>query len=78
MVNPLKVCNNTQVKKFTWSYSSISQFKQCPKKYYHIKVLKDIKETETEAILYGKRVHKSAELPIVTGKLLHLSIITYF
>ena len=68
MVNPLKVCNNTQVKKFTWSYSSISQFKQCPKKYYHIKVLKDIKETETEAILYGKRVHKSAEDYVRDGK----------
>jgi CRISPR/Cas system-associated exonuclease Cas4 (RecB family) len=68
MVNPLKVCNNTEVKKFTWSYSSISQFKQCPKKYYHLKVLKDIKETETEAILYGKRVHKSAEDYVRDGK----------
>ena len=27
-----------------WSYSSIKTFEQCPKKYYHLKVLKDVKD----------------------------------
>lgn len=44
-----------------WSYSSLNLFKQCPKKYYHLRVAKDIKEPEGEALLYGKRVHSAAE-----------------
>ena len=44
-----------------WSYSSISTFKQCPKKYYHLKVAKDVKDTGSEAMLYGNQVHKAAE-----------------
>ncbi len=44
-----------------WSYSSITLFQQCPKKYYHLRVAKDIVEPETEVLLYGKRVHEAAE-----------------
>lgn len=44
-----------------WSYSSITLFDQCPKKYYHLRVAKDIKEPESEAMLYGTAVHKAAE-----------------
>ena len=29
-----------------WSYSSITLFDQCPKKYYHLRVAKDIKEPD--------------------------------
>jgi hypothetical protein len=45
----------------TWSYSSIKTFDQCPKKYYHLKVLKDIKDEGSEATVYGEEVHKAAE-----------------
>jgi hypothetical protein len=48
----------------TWSYSSIKTFEQCPKKYYHLKVAKDVKDSDTEATLYGNAVHKAAELYI--------------
>jgi PD-(D/E)XK nuclease superfamily len=44
-----------------WSYSSIKLYDQCPKKYYHLRVIKDVKEPPTEAIDYGKRFHKAAE-----------------
>lgn len=44
-----------------WSYSSLKTFQQCPKKYYHTKVAKDIKEPDTKATLYGKRMHTVAE-----------------
>lgn len=47
--------------KYTWSYSGISLFKQCPKKYYHLKVVKDIVEPPQEHLLYGTAVHKAAE-----------------
>lgn len=44
-----------------WSYSSITLFDQCPKKYYHLRVAKDIKEPESDAMLYGTDVHTAAE-----------------
>jgi len=50
-----------------WSYSSISTFKQCPKKYYHLKVAKDVRDTGSEAMLYGNQVHKAAEHFIKDG-----------
>lgn len=46
---------------YTWSYSSITVFKQCPRKYYHLKVAKDVKEPEAEHLIYGTEVHKAAE-----------------
>jgi hypothetical protein len=51
-----------------WSYSSLTLFDQCPKKYYHLRVVKDIKEPESEAIMYGKDVHLAAEEYIRDGK----------
>ena len=44
-----------------WSYSSIKTFEQCPKKYYHLKILKDIKDSGNTATIYGQEVHKAAE-----------------
>jgi hypothetical protein len=45
-----------------WSYSSIKLFDQCPRKYYHLKVVKDFKEDQNaEHLLYGTRFHKAAE-----------------
>jgi hypothetical protein len=52
----------------TWSYSSIKLFEQCPRKYYHLRVAKDVKEPETEAITYGKLFHKCAEEYVRDGK----------
>ena len=51
----------------TWSYSSIKTFEQCPKKYYHLKVLKDVKDTGSDATVYGSMVHKAAEDYIKDG-----------
>ncbi len=44
-----------------WSYSSIKTFEQCPKKYYHLKVLKDVKDSGNTATIYGQQVHQAAE-----------------
>lgn len=46
---------------FSWSYSSIKTFQQCPKKYYHLKVAKDVKDEGSEATIYGQELHKAAE-----------------
>jgi hypothetical protein len=50
-----------------WSYSSIKTFEQCPKKYYHLKVARDVKDEGGEATVYGNLVHKAAEEYITNG-----------
>ena len=50
-----------------WSYSSLKTFQQCPKKYYHLKVVKDVKDEGSEATIYGKELHKAAEDYIKDG-----------
>ena len=44
-----------------WSYSSLSLFKQCPRKYHRLRVVKDIKQEDNTALIYGKEAHKAAE-----------------
>lgn len=44
-----------------WSYSSIKTFDSCPKKYYHLRILKDFKDEDSTATIYGKELHKAAE-----------------
>jgi RecB family exonuclease len=43
------------------SYSAIKQFENCPRQYYHVKILKSVKSQPTEATMYGERVHKAFE-----------------
>jgi hypothetical protein len=50
-----------------WSYSSIKTFEQCPKKYYHLRVAKDVKDEPGEAADYGTAVHLAAEEYIRDG-----------
>lgn len=47
--------------KYTWSYSSISLFQQCPRKYYRLRVVKDIVEPPQQHLIYGTEVHQAAE-----------------
>jgi len=44
-----------------WSYSSISLFKQCPRKYHHLRILRDVVEPVTPHLAYGSDAHKAAE-----------------
>jgi hypothetical protein len=53
---------------YTWSYSSLDLFKQCPHKYYRLRVVKDLQEPESEPMRYGKEVHLAAEEFIRDGK----------
>jgi ATP-dependent exoDNAse (exonuclease V) beta subunit len=51
-----------------WSYSSLKTFQQCPKKYYHIKVAKDVENAGGAAADYGKKFHEAAEFYIRDSK----------
>ena len=54
--------------KDAWTYSRLSGFETCPKQFYHTKVAKTIVEPETEATLWGKKVHTAFENYIVKAK----------
>ena len=49
------------VPNYTWSYSSLSLFQQCPRKYYRLRVLKDVVEPPQAHLDYGTAVHLAAE-----------------
>jgi hypothetical protein len=50
-----------------WSYSSLSLFEQCPKKFYHLRVAKDIVEPPSDQMRYGLMAHEAAEKYIRDG-----------
>lgn len=62
-------------KVIAWSYSRLKSFENCPKKFYHISVAKDVKEETSEPMMYGQQVHKALELRIREGKKLPLNLI---
>ena len=46
---------------YTWSFSSLKQYQNCPKQYHEIRVLKNYTVKENEAMIYGKEVHLALE-----------------
>ena len=50
-----------------WTFSQLEKFETCPKQFYHVRVAKDIIESQTEATLWGSRVHTAMEDRIRDG-----------
>ena len=44
---------------FTWSYSSLKEYQQCPRKYHEIRVLKNYKTKEKCKAWKNKNTSKS-------------------
>lgn len=53
-----------------WSHSALTQFTTCPKQYYEVRVAKSVVETEGEATVWGKVVHKHFEDRLADGVVL--------
>lgn len=53
-----------------WTYSSLEQYSTCPKKYYHLKVVRDVVDPPTVHTEWGQRVHEALELRIKDGSAL--------
>lgn len=45
------------MKKRAWSYSALDMFEKCRKKFYHLKVVKDVKEPDNQWQSDGKFIH---------------------
>lgn len=50
-----------------WTYSQLDSFESCPKKFYHLKVIRDVVEPETVHQTWGKDVHTAFEDAIDKG-----------
>ena len=49
------------MKKLAHSFSSLKQFDNCPKRYFHQRIEKSVEDKGGEAALYGEIVHKALE-----------------
>lgn len=47
------------MKKLAWSFSALDMFEKCAKKFYHLKIAKDVKEPDTQWQADGKFVHEA-------------------
>ena len=52
------------MKRNAWSYTALTAFETCPKRYYLTRVSKEVKEGATEATTWGNCVHKALELRV--------------
>jgi len=52
---------NKKGRPFSWSYSALSNFTGCPKRYAHEKFWCDVPWVDTDAIIFGNRVHTACE-----------------
>ena len=62
---------------FTWSYSSLKQYQNCPKQYYEIKVAENYTVIPSEQMKYGTEVHKALEDYVRDGKQLALNYLRF-
>jgi len=52
---------------FTWSFSSLKEYVNCPKQYQEVKVLKRFFKRMTPEMTYGNEVHKALEHYVKDG-----------
>jgi hypothetical protein len=52
---------------FTWSYSALTAFETCPRRYFLTRISKQAQEVQTKETLWGNRVHKAMELRVGRG-----------
>lgn len=60
-----------------WSYSSLTAFETCPRRFHITRIAKLIKEPQTEATLWGNEVHKALELAVAGTKPLGANFTQY-
>lgn len=57
----INVLEKPMAPKFTWSYTALTDFENCPLGYAHKKYYKDVPFVETEALKDGNRKHTALE-----------------
>lgn len=54
-------------RKMAWSWSRLSCFEECPKKFQHMNILKDVPFVSSAAMDRGKSIHQSLEDNVLLG-----------
>ncbi len=62
------------MKPFAWSYSALTTYETCPKKYYHLYVAKDVKDEDSSFSADGKIVHDAMKARVCDGKALPVNL----
>jgi len=65
------------VKKFTWSWSRLKNYRVCPKKHYHVDIAKEFPEPDNEVLVWGNQVHAAMAARIEKGTKLPLMMEHY-
>lgn len=65
------------MKPFAWSYSALTTYEQCPKKYFHLYVAKDVRDADSSFSADGKIVHDAMRARVIDGKPLPLNLRHY-
>ena len=47
--------------KLAHSYTALKMYENCPKRYYHQRITKEVVDQPGTATVYGERVHKQLE-----------------
>lgn len=55
------------MKKRAWSFSALDMFEKCPKKFYHLKVAKDVREPDNQWQADGKFIHDALFKRVLEG-----------
>jgi CRISPR/Cas system-associated exonuclease Cas4 (RecB family) len=62
---------------YTWSYSALKEYENCPKKYYEIRVAQNYTVVPSEQMIYGTEVHKALEDYVKDGKELAVNYLRF-
>lgn len=54
-------------KPVAWSYTALTAFETCPRRFFHTRIAKDVVEPEGEALKWGNRVHQALEAYLLHG-----------
>lgn len=60
--------------RLAWSFSAISVWKTCKKKFWHLRVAKDVKDGDSEAAAEGKIVHDCMYQRVIHHKALPINL----
>lgn len=47
-----------------WSWSTLNEYRTCPKRYYEVRIAKSVIEPESDYLVWGKYFHKGFEVGI--------------
>lgn len=61
------------MKSFAWSFSALDRYENCPKAYYHINLIKDVKDEDSSFSEEGQIIHKGMHGRICKGRPLPLN-----